>query len=165
MKLEYTPSKGFNLLSETFSWDEKRDVIRTKLKNQHIEDDRVIEMAEFFDGDTSHDIQQKRDIYEDINNEENYFFLNYDTEGQLIELEVHAGINILIDSIELMFHIDTTLFLKILTAAGKKYQETEDGEFFFKNLKMSISTSETMGGDGNGLGYFYAAKDVSHFID
>ena len=39
------------------------------------------------------------------------------------------------------------------------------GEYFFESLKMVIANSESMGGEGNGLDYFYAGADVSHVID
>ena len=67
MTIEYVPSEGFKLNSDIFNWGDDRESVREKLKNQHKEDDRIIEMAKFFDGDTGHDIEQRRDIYEDVN--------------------------------------------------------------------------------------------------
>jgi hypothetical protein len=37
-----------------------------------------------------------------------------------------------------------------------------EGEIFFKDLKMVISDKRKMGGEGDTLGYFYCANDVSH---
>jgi hypothetical protein len=37
-----------------------------------------------------------------------------------------------------------------------------DGEYFFKDIKISIMDKSKMGDEGNTLGYFYCADDVTH---
>lgn len=165
MKIKYIPNSGFQIGSEKFSWNEDRESIRKKIQNQHISDDRIIQMAEFTAGDKSHEIKQRRDIYEDINNEENYFFLSYDKEGHLSELEIHEGIEISVKEIKLIFEKDISKYLKELHQIGENYSEIEAGNYFFENLKMTIANAEAMGGEGKGLEYFYSAKNIEHLIE
>lgn len=162
MKIEYIPNLGFIVNSQKFLWGQERNIIREYLKNQHTEEDKIIEMSEFFDGDTSFDIEQKRDIYHDINAEENYFFLNYDNDGNLEALEIHSGVLILIKDFELVFEKDINNYLKYFNSIGENYLEIEYGNFLFENLKMTIANSESMGGEGNGLSYFYSSNDIEH---
>ena len=135
------------------------------MKNQHRDDDRIIEMAEFFGGDTSHNIEQRRDIYEDINNEKNYFFLSYDKDDKLSELEIHWGIEISVKKIELIFQKDTSKYLNEFNQIGENYLEVEEGNYLFENLKMLIANSESMGGEGNEFSYFYSANNIEHLIE
>lgn len=165
MKITYVPNIGFQLDSENFNWNDGRDSVRHKLRNQHKDDDRVIEMSEFFGGDKSHDIEQRRDIYEDVNGEKNYFFLSYDEEDKLSELEINGGIEIFIKEIQLIFEKDINTYLEAFKKIGEKYVETEEGNYLFEDLKMTIANSESMGGEGNGLTYFYGARSIEHLIE
>ena len=81
------------------------------------------------------------------------------------ELEVHSGIQIRVKNIELKFQTDINESLKDLEKTGENYLETEEGNYLFENLKMTIASSESMGGKGNGLSYFYGAKDIEHLIE
>ena len=68
MKIRYIPNSGFQIGSENFNWIENRKCVRQKIQNQYKGDDRIIEMSEFSGRDQNHDIEQRRDIYKDINN-------------------------------------------------------------------------------------------------
>ncbi len=165
MKIEYIPGDGFKLNSTFFKWGDDRKSIRNKLNNQHKEDDTIIEMAEFFDGDTSYDIEQKKDVYQDINNSKNYFFLSYDKENRINQLEVHWGINIIIKDIEMAFNKNINIYLDKLASKGYERIEIEEGNYFYKDLKMVIADSESMGGDGGDLSYFYSSKNIEHLVE
>jgi len=165
MKIEIIPNIGLLIDGNEFNWGNYRTSLRENLKNQHKEDDNVFEMSEFFEGDSSYDIIQKRDIYQNINNRENYFFLNYDKEEKLESLEAHSGIIISINNIELSFEKDINEYLKLFKSNGEYYIEIEDGNYLFQNLKITIANSESMGGDGNGLSYFYTSKSIEHLIE
>ena len=165
MKIKYIPNNGFHIDSDKFNWNENRESVRQKIQNQHKTDDRTIEMAEFFGGDKSHDIEQRRDIYENIKNEKNYFFLSYDKDDKLSELEIHWGIEISVKEIELIFQKDISKYLKELNQIGENYLEVEEGNYLFENLKMTIANSESMGGEGKELSYFYSAKNIEHLIE
>ena len=43
--------------------------------------------------------------------------------------------------------------------------ELEEGNYLFKNLKISISNSESSGGEGNALSYFYASHNIDHLLE
>jgi hypothetical protein len=165
MRLEILPNKGFKLNSFIFNWSEERKSVRQKLKNRHKEDDRVIEMSQFFNGDTSHDIDQKRDIYQNLNGMKNYFFLSYDKDNLLSELEVHWGIKIWIDNIEMEFEKDINTYLNQLNSKGFDFKEIQQGNYLFEKLKITIADSESIGGDGNGLSYLYSGQSIEHLIE
>jgi hypothetical protein len=165
MTIRYIPNNGFQISSKKFNWNEDRKSIQIKLQNQHENDDKIIEMADFFEGDKSHNIEQRRDIYKDINNEKNYFFLSYDKNDNLSELEIHWGIEILVEEVELRFQKDISKSLFELEQIGENYSEVEEGNYLFENLKMTIANSKSMGGKGNGLNYFYSAKNIEHLIE
>ena len=165
MKIEYISDKGFILGTNSINWGDDRKMVREKLKNRHEEDDDIIEMAELFSNDLNHNTERRRDIYEDIDNEENYFFLSYDKESCLNELEVHWGINVQINDVEMEFEKDINIYLKQLKSKGYKYIELEKGTYLFNKLKITIADSESMGGDGKDLSYFYAGKNIEHLIE
>lgn len=165
MKLKILPNIGFEFNTERFNWNEDRVSVRQKLQYLHKEDDRLIEMSHFFDGDTRHDIDQKRDIYHDINGTKNYFFLNYDKDNRLYELEVHSGIEVSIDNIALKFEKDLQHYLDQLKSKGYDYKEIEPGNYVFKSLKITIADSASMGGEGQGLAYLYFGQHIDHLIE
>jgi hypothetical protein len=165
MKLELLINKGFRIKSDTFSWNENRASIREKLKNQHSEDDRIIDMSEYNDGDSSHNIDQKRDIYENINDDENYFFLSYNQENQLDEIEFHWGVEIQINDSSLKFDEDIDNYLNELKLQGHNFKEIEEGNYLFRSLKLTIANADSTGGEGNGLSYLYASQNISHLLD
>lgn len=164
MTLEYYPDTGFSINSENFKWGDSREAIRQKLGQTHQEDDRIIGLGQYFGGDVSHDIYQRRDIYENLSSSENSFFLSYDSQLKLDQIEVHEGITILIANIVLTFGEDIDKYVLALKSMDDEHLELDEGNHLFKNLKLTISNSEANGGDGNGLSYFYASTDVSHLL-
>lgn len=163
MVFEYFPNKGFQIGDQFFNWGEDRESVRQKLKQVHKADDRVIEMAEYFDGDESQNIETKKDIYQDIAEETNYFFLSYDKDEMLSELEIHWGIIIKVEGLELQFEKPVPEYVEQLERRG--FQSIKEEDFFFPELKMVIADNESTGGEGNGLSYFYAAKNVDHLFE
>lgn len=164
MKIKYLPNIGFQIDSEKFDWNKDRFSVRKKLQDRHKVDDKIFEMSKFFGGDKSRDIEQRRDIYQNINKGNNYFFLSYDKDDKLSALEVHWGIEVLVKEILLKFERDLSDYLKEIESTGESYSELEEGNYLFPNLKMTIANSESMGGDGNGLSYFYGALNIDHLI-
>lgn len=165
MDIEYLPNKGFLLNSVKIEWNTERNSVREKIGNKHKEDDRTIDIAQFFDGDESMNILQKRDVYENLNSKNDMLFLNYDKNNKLRELEVHSGFNILIDNIRLDFGNEISDFIKQFQIKGIEYSETEKGNYLLPKLKITIADSESMGGNGTGLSYFYATSDISHLTE
>ncbi|UTW63729.1 hypothetical protein KFE98_06180 [bacterium SCSIO 12741] len=144
--LSYTPNQGFTLNRNEFQWGEDRTHVHQKLGSPSEKDNL-------------------RDIYEDYNGSENYFFLTYNPEGQLKELEVHEGLSVQTNGFELEFGNDLPEIIKHLSRLGFRPQEMEPGHYLFAELKMVLSTDESMGGEGNGLSYFYAAQTITHLIE
>ncbi|WP_420551970.1 hypothetical protein [Tenacibaculum aiptasiae] len=164
MILEILPNKGFKINTDIFNWNEDRKLVRQKLKDKHKEEDETIEVSQFFDGDTSHNIEQRRDVYQNIKEEENYFFLNYNKNNQLQELEIHWGVKVKINKIEMEFGKDITSYLNQLSSQGYEFKEIEHGNYLFKELKIVIANAEAMGADGNGFSYIFTTQDIEHLI-
>jgi hypothetical protein len=165
MRLEYLPDIGFKLDGQNYNWGENRKLIRDKLQNSHEEDDRTFEIAESLSEANSPNIEQRRDIYEDIADSTNYFFLSYNKDGLLHELEVHWGLDIVIFGVRMEFDKKIDTYIKQLEAAGFEPKEIEDGTYLFEKLKMTISDAAAMGGDGNDLSYFYSSKEIGHLLE
>ncbi len=110
-------------------------------------------------------IHQKRDVYENLNSDNDMLFLNYDKDGKLKELEVHSGFDILVNNIRLDFGNEILNFLNQFQKHGMEHFETEKGNYLLPKLKMTIADSESMGGNGTGFSYFYATSDISHLTE
>ncbi len=155
-RLDYIPDIGIKLNSTTLNWLTTRDNVRNLLNLPYTVADNVIDIGE------NETIESKRDVYQNINGDENYIFLNYNADNLLNEVEVHWGVDIFVKDIVLNFnnHIqDNINALKKLTG---NYREIEPGNYLFKDLKLTIADSESCGGDGNELSYFYATTDITH---
>ena len=143
----------------------ERDSVRECLDNKHKSDDRLIDVSQFFDGDKSKNIDQKRDIYENLYAENDSIFLSYDQNNLLTELEVHSGFDIILDGVKLEFGNETLDFIKKFQEKGIEWTEMESGNYLLPILKANIANSESLGGDGTGLRYFYGALDISHLTE
>lgn len=156
MRFTYLPNLGIEILSEKILWNESRENIRLKLNQSHKDDDMEIDNSDFFDGDTSFNIIQKRDIYQDFENEGNLFFFNYDDENKLSEIESHIGIELTIGNTKIEIGEDINRAIEKLEYS---YSKNDDGNYFFTELKLNIANDEYMGGDGNSLSYIYLTRD------
>jgi hypothetical protein len=103
----------------------------------------------------SFNIIQKRDIYQDFENDKNLFFFNYDEEDKLCEIEIHDGIELFIENKNIKIGEDIN---SVIEKLEYPYSENEDGNYSFNELKINIANSEYMGGIGNNLSYIYLTK-------
>jgi len=165
MTIDYLSNIGFTYNSSTIKWNEDRNSIRKIFGNKHREDDRTINVSEFYNGDESMNINQRRDVYENLNSKSDLLFLNYNQHNRLTELEVHFGYDILINNIKLEFGKEITEFIKLFGNSKIEYSETETGNYILPKLKIAIANDEAMGGNGNGLSYFYGTSDISHLTE
>ena len=156
MRVKYLPNLGIEIHSEKILWNESRQNVRVKLKQIHKDDDKEFDNSEFFDGDKSFNIIQKRDIYQDFENEKNLFFFNYNVENELSEIEFHTGIELTIENTKIEIGEDINRAIEKLEYP---YFENDEGNYFFNELKLNIANDEYMGGDGNSLSYIYITKD------
>jgi hypothetical protein len=158
MTIHYLPDLGFKIESKEIKWGDKRDLVRQNLTEEFQQDDGTIDNSQFFDGDTSYNIIYRRDLYKN-------FKTTYNKDDCLTELEVHQEVDVLVSGITLIFGKDISEFTNQFKKLNYNPTVVKEGEFFFESLKMVIATSQSMGGEGNGLDYFYAGKNVSHVIE
>ncbi|MCW3108005.1 MAG: hypothetical protein JWQ09_2511, partial [Segetibacter sp.] len=83
----------------------------------------------------------------------------------LKEIEIHSGIRISIGHIKLIFDTDFQEVVLLLKSISKDNRQISEGEHFFKDLKLTIANSESMGGDGEVLAYFYCSQNIDHLND
>jgi hypothetical protein len=158
--LTYQPDEGVFIDDRSFLWGSNRQQVRKLLNNKFEIDDNVIDL-----GDSTQKLIQRRDIYKNYQDQDNFFFLNFDESEQLTEVEVHHGLIINVAGVIIDFSMDIEKAADLLDTISSGTKRFSDGTYFFKDLKLTIASSDAMGGDGNALSYFYCSKDVSHLID
>lgn len=161
--LEYFPGEGFVFEGKQVNWGSDRSVVRTDLGVLYEEEDRIVDLSEYFEGGESYTIEQRRDFYPGVEGAYS-LYLNYDEEDRLTEFEVHSGIRILVKGKELNFEADIYPVLVVMNDLGEQGIELEEGNYLFNNFKMTIASAAATGGEGNGLAYFYAAENVVHLL-
>ena len=163
--ITYFPDKGIYIDDKMINWDFDRFKIRNLLGNNHKEDDRIIDLSKYYDGNDEYNIIQRRDVYENYNGKENSFFLNYSKDDLLNEVEIHGGYTILIGDIKIDFDMNFDDAVSLLQSISIDNRQISDGEYFFKDLKLTIAHNEFMGGEGEELAYFYCSNNVDHLND
>lgn len=156
--IQYFPNEGFKIADKDIKWGDKRNLIRQILTEKFEENDGTIDNSEFFNGDTSFNIDYRQDLYKD-------YKISYDKNDCVKELEILQNTDILVNGILLTFGTDIFELLSKFKKLNYIPTTVKEGEFFFEEIKMVIATSESMGGEGNGLDYFYAGANVNHIID
>lgn len=164
MTLEYRPTAGLTVNGKELNWGDDRQTIRKKLGIKYSEDDNVIDLASFTGGDPSQNLDVKRDIYGNMENPF-FFHLNYDTEQKLESVEIHKCETIGVGKIVLPFGQDIDQIQTELFKLDPKGGQLDSGEFLFPQIKVTVASSEAMGGDGSGLSYFYAANSIEHLLE
>lgn len=156
MILQYFPTEKIAIDGIVLNFDEPRQSVRSKLGRNYREDNQIIPL-----GGDDQPIYQRRDIYENTNASKNYFFLSYNRNDLLSEIEVHNCDKIKIYDIFFDFEDDLDSIASQLNEYSSM-EKKDDGEYFFKELKTVIMDKNKMGGIGTSLGYFYCTSDVSH---
>ncbi|MDX2046070.1 MAG: hypothetical protein SFU87_04750 [Chitinophagaceae bacterium] len=162
--LKYYPNEGFDLKDMKLKWGADRETVRELLKNNHTTNDIVIDISSYTEN-KSDTLVQKRDVYKNIGGEENLFFLNYDINDILKELEIHDGLELIIANIHFSFENEISEVVSHLKKISSNYKRLNTGEYLFEDLKIVIADSETMGGEGDALSYFYCAKNIDHLAE
>jgi hypothetical protein len=144
--LTYRPDIGTTINGIELNWGSKKDTIRMLLNAKY-------------------EAREGRDIYENYRNGDNLFFLNYDDNNSLRDLEVHRGFDIIVNNVVLSFEKELKEIVEDLSLVSPSVIEIGDGEYFFKDLKLTIADSNAMGGEGNELAYFYCSSNVDHLIE
>ncbi|MEO6731292.1 MAG: hypothetical protein ABIN01_08740 [Ferruginibacter sp.] len=162
--LTYKFDKSVSFGDTILLWNTDRQQARTILNEEFKIADNVVDLSQYNNGDTSKNIIQRRDIYENYQGQDNFFFLNFDINDKLTEIELHRGFKIKIEGVEINFSMDVEKAAELLSNISGDKKQLSDGEYFFKKLKLTIASSEAMGGDGKELSYFYCSKDVTHLM-
>lgn len=159
MHFQYFPTNKIIIDGVALEFLDQRNRVREKIGTDYKEDNQVIDL-----GDDVAPILQRRDIYEDINSSECFFFLIYDKDDLLREVEVHHCDDIQVFDALFSFNEGLDAIANKLMKYSDNNKESE-GEYLFRDLKIVITSKEQMGGDGNSLGYFYCTIDITHLED
>lgn len=156
MTVHYLPINKIIIDDVSLEFGESRSSVRQKLKYDHTEQNQV------FNFDSSREtIYQRRDIYDIFDGSENFFFMGYDKNDFLCDIEVHRC-----DKIKVLSSVfDFNTELDNIASQLERYSPSikqDKGEYFFKELKLVIVDKMEMGDEGTTLGYFYCASDISH---
>lgn len=158
MTVKYSPITKVSIDHSDLQFNEKRDVIRKRLAEKYFEDNEIIELGEDVDP-----IFRRRDIYENINSSENYFFLNYDNNDLLRDIEVHYCDKVQVFDIIFDFNDQVDrIGLELMRYSENNTVNT--GEYFFADLQIVIMSKYKMGGEGSTIGYFYCSSDITHLV-
>ena len=158
MTIEYRPTQGFTINGKALNWGDDRPAVRKRLGIKYEEDDRLIDLSNFFNGDQSQNINVKRDLYGNATSAFS-FHINYDQHHRLESIEIHKCAEVILKHVTLKFGEDLMTAMQSISTVDSNATETDNGEILYPELKMVVASSDSMGGDGNGLSYFYAAKD------
>jgi hypothetical protein len=157
MIVRYSPTKEFSIDDVSLQFGMHREVVREKLGGGHQEKNKVVSL-----GDSVEPIVQRRDIYNKLDSTGDFFFLNYDKDDLLRDLEVHDCEKIQV----LDFVFDFNNELDVIASELAKFSPItlkKEGEVFFKGLHISIIDKMRMGGEEDTtLGYFYCSADIKH---
>jgi len=160
MTFQYIPTKEFIVDHVRLQFGTHRDIVRVKLGLVYEEQNQFIQINELFAP-----IIQRRDIYNRRNSTGDYFFLNYDKNDLLRDVEIHWCEKIQV--YDFLFDFDCEI--DFIAAELSKYSHINkkgDGEYFFKDIHISIIDEMHMGGEEKStMSYFYCATDVSHLDD
>jgi|Wag4MinimDraft_19_1082662.scaffolds.fasta_scaffold00947_5 hypothetical protein len=163
MRLEYVPGTGFIFDGRKVEWGTDRDLVRGVLGVSFEEENRMVDLSEYFEEGERYTVEQRRDFYHSEEKAYN-FYLNYDDTDRLSELEVHSGLLISVNEMELQFESDINPILVMMNDSGEQGIELEEGNYLFRELRMTVASSAATGGEGSGLAYFYAAESVEHLL-
>lgn len=156
MILEYFPTTKVAIDDVIIEFNESRQSVRNKLPG-YSESNQTVEMGEGIEP-----ICQRRDIYQNFNAKDNFFFLGYDQDDLLQEIEVHQCNQIKVLNVVFDFNLAIDVIASLLGKMAPVTAKSE-GEYFFRDLKISLLDKRQMGGeDDSTLGYFYCAADVAH---
>jgi hypothetical protein len=132
-----------------------------------------VDLSTEHNGSPEYIFHQKRDIYQNylVTRErkpweiDNLFFLGYDKNNLLSEVDVHAGLQIIVLDATITFEQNLSDILEKLRNISPEIMQSGDGEFLFKELNLIVSYEWAIGGEGDNLGYFYCAANVDHLIE
>ena len=163
--ITYYPDKGISVNHIVINWGTHRNTIRQLLGDRHEEKNDIIDLSKYHNGSNDFNIIKRRDIYDNYQGQDNFFFFNYDKDDFLRDIEIHHGVEIIVVETKLSFDKTLEENVSLLKDISMDNKPMSDGEYFFTALKLTLADSESMGGEGPMLAYFYCAKNVDHLLD
>jgi len=98
MVFRYLSTSEFSIDSVPLKFGDSRESVRMKIGGCYEESDKTISI-----GDSDAPLIQRRDIYDYIDSTGDFYFLNYDTNDQLTELEIQRCGEIYVISTQFTF--------------------------------------------------------------
>ena len=162
MEIEYNLYHGITINGCFLPWGISREEARAKLNLTYRVQDTVTDLSEF---GMDKIIEQRRDIYGDYAEGGHYIFLEYNSESDLSECELHLFPSFRIEDVTLNHAQPMEEVLEQLATLSQIRNETGYQRYEFPALKMSVASSEGMGGEAgdDGLSYIYMAANVDHW--
>ena len=147
---EFVPLKGIKCQSVELFFDTDRSVIRDLLGNE-----------EEFNFARS----ENEDSYQEFQNTDTWIRLMYNKSNRLNEIEFLQG-SLRINEIDIIGNDQNVFRLKVqLEKVGFNIVRQDEEYWMDIEKKITFSSSEDMGGDGNESVYFYTAVDIEHLVD
>jgi hypothetical protein len=143
--LTYQPDKSVCFGDTLLLWYTDRQQVRTLLDSNFEVADSIIDLSQYNNGDSSKNIIQRRDIYKNYRGQDNFFFLNFDTSDRLTSVEIHDGLCIKIENVVIDFSMDIEKAANLLESISSDRVQLADEDYLFKNLKLTIASSNAMG--------------------
>ncbi|RYZ90882.1 MAG: hypothetical protein EOP06_07395 [Proteobacteria bacterium] len=164
MDIIYQVNLGFSINDVTITWGMPRGKVRELLMKDFKEDNATLDFSEIFakTEDDDFDFSQRRDIYSGLVNEGDSIFMLYDDEDRLSEFEVHENISVSISDFRLYSGQPLEEILEWADNEEYGLEQSEPGNYIIPELKITFADFNAMGGNDDGLAYFYASADVSH---
>ncbi len=162
MEIEYGLYHGITMNGCDLPWGISREEARAKLNLPYRVQDTVTDFSKF---GIDKIIEQRRDIYGDLALGNHYIFLGFDNDSNLRECELHLFGSFRIGDIILFHEQPIEEVLDLLARLSQIRNETGHEQFDYPALKMSVASSDGMGGEegDHGLSYIYIAANVDHW--
>ena len=132
MILKYSPTYKITIDNVDLNFNEERLLVRTKLNREYEEENEIIQL-----GVGKKPIHQRRDIYKEKNTAESFYFLNYNVNDLLTEVEVHQCDHIEVLGFSFSFN-DELDEIALKLSDHSEISIISEGEIYFKDLKMCI---------------------------
>jgi len=147
---EFVPLKGIKCQSVELFFDTDRSIIRDLLGNEE---------------DFNFARSENEDSYQEFQNTETWIRLMYNESNRLNEIEFLQG-SLRINEIDIIGRDQNVFQLKEqLEEVGFNIVRKDEEYWMDIEKKITFSSSEDMGGDGNESVYFYTADDIEHLVD
>lgn len=155
IELCYLPDQGIKYGEQLLNWGMTRTTVRAAL--QGVYEPADVEIAGVF---------YRRDIYTEIDHQPLFLFMNYSSDEQFVESEIHQAVDLCILNKTIRIGMSFQDAVNTLSELTSSSIVIEEGEVLFPELKLSISSGARMGGeeDDESLSYIYCTTNIEHLL-